>query len=247
MKKFFGLAKRFPIVTAVLIIAVLAIGAERADFFHINLKGDILGENMALKAKVISLSNSRATEIFYVDSSGNVSTPGTLTVTGGVVVNSATPIIWAAGGATALATTGTDVACSNGGRWWVEVNIPYNVTLTGIAYLIGSVGGTDSVVVQLCNSTGVQVATSRAVGGAAAIVGTAANIQSVPFTATYSAVAGKYFAVLQFNGTTAKFRAYPIPGSKFIGNGTTGTWQTKADITPGTTFVADKAPICMTY
>ena len=172
---------------------------------------------------------------------------GTNTFTGGVLLATQPSVYWAAGGAVALGTAGTDVACTNGGRFWVELNIPYNTTITGLSYLIGTVGGTDSVVVQLCNSAGVQVATSRAPGTAAAIVGTAANFQNVAFSAPYAAVAGRYFAVVQFNGTTAKFRAYPIPGSKFIGNTAVGTWNTKADITPGTTFVADKAPIMFTY
>ena len=127
------------------------------------------------------------------------------------------------------------------------MDVPYNVTLTGIAYLIGSVGGTDSVVVQLCNSAGVEVATSRNPGTAANLVGTAANFQAVAFDTPYAAVAGKYYAVVQFNGTTAKFRAYPIPGSKFITGTAAGTWGTKADITPGTSFTADKGPIIMTY
>jgi hypothetical protein len=34
---------------------------------------------------------------------------------------------------------------------------------------------------------------------------------------------------------------------KFIANTAAGTWGTKADIDPGTTFVADKGPILMTY
>jgi hypothetical protein len=147
-----------------------------------------------------------------------------------------------------LATSGTDKACSNGARWWVEVDIPYNVTLTGLAYLVGSVGGTDSVIVQLYNSAGTSVATSKAVGAHhGAIVGTTAQFQSCPFTATYAAAAGKYFASVQFNGTTAKFRAYPIPGSKFITGTVAGTYDVTAGITPGSTFTADDGPIVMTY
>ena len=166
---------------------------------------------------------------------------------GGVTIPTQPTSYWAASGAIYLAAGGTDVACTNGGRFWVSLNIPYNSTITGLAYLVGSVGGTDSVVVQLLNSAGVQVATSRAVGGAAVIVGTAAEFQSVPFTAPYVAVAGRYFACLQFNGTTAKFRAYPIPGARFIANTTTGTWGTAANPTVGTTYVAGKAPFVMTY
>ena len=163
------------------------------------------------------------------------------------------PVLWAAGGSTVLATSGTDVACANGNRFWVQLDIPYDVTLTGIAYLVGSVGGTDSVVVQLHNSAGVEVATSKKTGANhGALVGTAAQFQSCPFyvgsTATpYAAVAGRYYVSVQFNGTTAKFRAYPIPGSKFIAGTAAGTWNTKANITPGTTFTADKGPIIMTY
>lgn len=166
---------------------------------------------------------------------------------GGATIPTQPTSYWAASGAIYLATGGTDVACTNGGRFWVSLNIPYNSTITGLAYLVGSVGGTDSVVVQLLNSAGIQVATSRAVGGAAKIVGTAAEFQSVPFTAPYAAVAGRYFACLQFSGTTAKFRAYPIPGARFIANTTTGTWGTAANPTVGTTYVAGKAPFVMTY
>jgi hypothetical protein len=168
--------------------------------------------------------------------------------TGGHSYSNASPIVWAKGGATVLATSGTDVACSNGARWWVEVEIPHSITVTGLAYLVGSVGGTDSVMVHLYNSAGTLVATSRHTGAThGAIVGTAAQFQSVAFTTPYVAVSGRYYAAVQFNGTTAKFRAYPIPGSKFIASTAAGTWDTNANITPGTTFTADKGPILMLY
>jgi hypothetical protein len=191
--------------------------------------------------------------------SGTVAVSGTgwgVTTAGvrsGMTYTNAPTVIWSAGGSTVLATSGTDVACSNGARWWVELNIPDEVSLTGIAFLVGSVGGTDSVVVQLHNSAGVEVATSKKTGANhGAIVGTAAQFQSCPFyvgaSATpYVATEGKYFVSVQFNGTTAKFRAYPIPGSKFITGTAAGTWNTAANITPGTTFTADKGPIIMTY
>ena len=191
---------------------------------------------------------------------GNTSVGGTLgitgatTATGAVALNggyttpNVSPVIWAKGGSTVLATSGTDVAAANGTRFWVEVDIPYNVTLTGLAYLVGSVGGTDSVIVELHNSAGAVVASSVTTGAThGAIVGTAAQFQSCPFSSTYAAVAGKYYASIQFNGTTAKFRAYPIPGSKFITGTAAGTYDTAASITPGTTFTADKGPILMTY
>lgn len=172
---------------------------------------------------------------------------GVITATGGVVYPTVSTHIWTAGGSVVLATAGTDAACTNGDRYWTEIMIPYNVTLTGVSYLVGSVGGTDSVVVQLVNSSGTEVATSRPVGEAADIVGTTAQFQSVDFSTTYAATAGVYYIVLQFNGTTAKFRTYPITGSPFVAGSVGGTWQTAAGITPGTTFTADKGAICITY
>lgn len=169
---------------------------------------------------------------------------GLSTLTGGFVLATSSPINWADGGTAVLATAGTDSACTNGDRYWVSLMIPRNVTLTGLAYLIGSVGGTDKVITELHNSAGVLVATSALAG---ATVGTAANIQGVDFTAPYAAIAGRYYAALQFNGTTAKFRTYPIPGSKIVAATAAGTFGTSAAITPGTTFTADKGPICYTY
>jgi hypothetical protein len=165
-----------------------------------------------------------------------------------VSASGSSTVFWTKGGAATGVATGTDVACSNGARWWSELEVPYNVKLTGLAYLVGSVGGTDSVMVHLYNSAGTLVASSKRAGANHGhLVGTATEFQSVPFSATYNAFAGKYYACVQFNGTTAKFRAYLIPGCKFIANTAAGTWDTPAAITAGTTFVASKGPIIMTY
>lgn len=160
----------------------------------------------------------------------------------GTATNS--PIIWATGGAPTSATAGNDTACSNGDRYWVSLQVPGPILLTGLSYLIGSVGGTDKVIVELHNNAGTLVATSALAG---ATVGTAANLQSVAFTSTYTAQPGRYFAAVQFNGTTAKFRTYNIPGSAFITGTVAGTFGTSAAITPGTTFTANIGPICSTY
>lgn len=176
-----------------------------------------------------------------------IAVTGVATLTGGTVYPSATAVIWTTGGpATSTTAPGADVACSDGDRYWSEVQVPYNVTLTGISYLVGSVGGTDSVFVDLYNSAGAVVATSDTVG-AATIVGTAAQIQSVAFGSTYAAVAGKYYISLQFNGTTAKFRGYAVTGSKFIAASASGTFSTPAAITPGTTWTTSKGPVAALY
>lgn len=178
-----------------------------------------------------------------------LTTSGLITATGGLTLATTPSMLWAAGGSTVTAASGTDVAFSAGARYWVEVNIPYNKTITGAGVLLGSVGGTDSLVIQLCNSAGVQVATTRhgLTGKTANLAGTTATFQDIDFVTPYAAVAGRYFIVLQTTGTTAKFRAYAISGLKCIANTAAGTWGTKADITPGTTFVADKGPISILY
>ena len=153
-------------------------------------------------------------------------------------------IVPAAGGLWQLATAGTDTACSDGVSYFVEVNVPYNRTLTGLAYQVGSTGGTDKVIATLYSSAGAVLANSATAG---ATVGTAAQIQSVAFLSTYAAVAGRYYASVTFNGTTAKFRTYPIPGSLFIAGSEAETFGTVTNITPGTTFTADKGPLCYLY
>lgn len=183
-----------------------------------------------------------------VDMATTLAVTGVTTLTGGVSYATNSPFHWSQGGSTVLATSGTDQAPTDGPRQWVAIQIPYNCTLTGIGYLVGSVGGTDSVVVELFNSAGTAVARSIAADTSpAALVGTAANFQNVDFSSTYAAVAGTYYISVQMNGTTARLRTYPIPGSKFVAATAAGTFKTGASITPGTTFTADEGPISYVY
>lgn len=152
--------------------------------------------------------------------------------------------VWASPGAVVLATAGTDTACTNGTVYFSSLWLPTKMTLTGITYLIGSVGGTDKVIVTLHDKDGAVVANSATAG---TTVGTAANMQSVDFTATYAANAGRYFIGVTFNGTTAKFRTYPIPGTKPSCGSATQTFGTTAAFTPPGTFTADKGPIGGVY
>lgn len=152
--------------------------------------------------------------------------------------------VWASLGAVVLATAGTDSACTNGTVYYSSLWLPCKMTLTGISYMVGSVGGTDKVIVTLHDSTGAVVANSAVAG---TTVGTAANMQSVDFTATYAANSGRYYIGVTFNGTTAKFRTYPIPGSKAFAGSATQTFGTTAAFTPPGTFTADKGPIGGVY
>lgn len=179
---------------------------------------------------------------------GDVNITDATTLTGGVVFATMSTVIWCKGGAVALATAGTNQAITDGPRQWVEIQIPYNIpVLTGIGYLVGT-GGTDSVVVELYNSAGTVVARSIATDTEVAdIVATTAQFQKVPFSATIAVVAGTYYISVQFNGTTATVRTYPIPNSPFVAATAGGTFKTGASITPGTTFTADEGPISFVY
>ncbi len=173
---------------------------------------------------------------------------GVTTLTGGVAYATNAPFNWSAGGSVALATAGTNTTPTDGPRMWVEIFIPRNVTLTGIGYLVGTVGGTDSVVVELFNSAGTVVARSIATDTSpAALVATLAEFQKVDFSSTFNAIAGTHYISVQFNGGTARVRTFGIPNSGFVANTAAGTFKTGASITPTTTFVAGEGPISFVY
>lgn len=179
---------------------------------------------------------------------GATTLTGAATTTGGITAANATPT-QAGTWQPVAATSGTDTACSNGTAYVGSIFLPNNKTITGIQYLVGSVGGTDKVVVSLHDyNTGAVLANSATAG---TLVGTAANNFQVAFTATYNAVGPKhYWIALTFNGTTAKFRSVPAhcqAGSGVLGNGVTQTFGTPATFTPPTTFTADKVPVASVY
>ncbi|MHA2099652.1 MAG: hypothetical protein ACW99A_13330 [Candidatus Kariarchaeaceae archaeon] len=165
---------------------------------------------------------------------------------GEMVIDTGFVHYWAAGGSVVSATSGTDAAATDGDRYWVEVHVTNPTAITGLNVLIGSVGGTDSVIVELFDFAGTLVA-SNYTDIVSVIAGTAAQFQAIPFDAVYFAKQGIYYASVQFNGTTAKFRAYGVTGSKFVAGTASGTFGTAASITPGTTFTADKGAILHTY
>lgn len=179
---------------------------------------------------------------------GAWSIAGALTPTGGVA---------AAGGFTLrpwnirtwqpiAATSGTDTACTNGTAYVGSIQVLGNCIVTGISFLVGSVGGTDKVVVSLHDSAGNLLANSDTAG---TTVGAAAQVQSVPFTTPYNAVGpATYYLAVTFNGATAKFRSIPDQcNAGTMGNGVTQTFGTPAAFTPPTTFTADKVPVAALY
>lgn len=198
-----------------------------------------------------------------IDSGATVTLAGTNTLSGTNTISGATTISGVAtltGGVSGgypynsgtwvnvTATSGTDTACTNGTGYCGSVRITRNCTVTGIQYLVGSVGGTDKVIASLHDATGALLANSALAG---TTVGTAAQLQQVAFTSTYAAVGpGLYFVCLTFNGTTAKFRTIPAycnAGNGVVGNSVTQTFGTAATFTAPTTFTADKVPVASLY
>src|SRR3954465_1348249 len=98
------------------------------------------------------------------------------------------------------ATAGTDTTPANGTQFVTSLFLPVGKLLTGVAFLIGSVGGTDKVYAVLYDGGGAVLASSSVATGGAT-VGTAANQQTLAFTATYQAIGGRmYYAGISING-----------------------------------------------
>lgn len=146
------------------------------------------------------------------------------------------------------ATSGTDTTPADGTQFVTSIFVPCNFTVTGVKYLIGSVGGTDKVYAALYTAAGALVGNSSVAGGGAT-VGTAAQRQSLALTAT-AAITGPamYFVGISMNGTTARLRTIPIyTEGSVIGNSVAQTHGTVAAITAPTSFNDAKCPVVSLY
>lgn len=193
----------------------------------------------------ITVKNPAGTAVYSITRLGAVSFSGAVTPTGGIVQPTATASCrhYGGTGAPATATTGTDTAGINGTVFVTELFVPTNCTVTGISYLIGSVGGTDKAIALLFNSAGAVLATSAVAG---TTVGTTATMQHLDFITPYAAIGpGLYFVGVQYNGNTAKIRT-GVFGDKAT-TSAAQTFGTPASITAPTTFTTALGPIVMTY
>lgn len=147
-------------------------------------------------------------------------------------------------------TTGTDTAGSATGivLFYVSIWTPGECSITGVKYLVGSVGGTDNVIVSLHSFDGTLLTQS-----AATVVGTTATTQSVPFSNGAYLFPGPAHALVgfTFSGNTARFRTIPAvfdAGSNPMAGSVAVVANTPATFAPGaTTFTADKGAICSFY
>lgn len=194
----------------------------------------------------VALIKADGSDVVTLPNGATIPAGKTLTMTGGVA-----PISAPSGFANwkpDTATSGTDTTPASGTQFVTSLWIPVNMTLTGVAYLIGSVGGTDKVYAVLYDSTGAVLANSSLTTNGAT-VGTAANIQTLAFTATYAAKGpGLFFVGISMNGNTARLRTVPAFCQAGIWAGSVSqTHGTVAAITAPSTFTADKAGVIFVY
>jgi hypothetical protein len=145
-------------------------------------------------------------------------------------------------------TAGTNTTPVAATFYTCSIFVPHNMLMTGIGYLIGTVGGTDKAIVTLHDADGKLLANSDLAG---TTVGTAATFQEIPFTAPVQVVGPCwYYLTVTYNGITARIRTIPaslgISVTAFT-KSATGTFGTVGDLTVPTGFIADVAPIAYTY
>jgi len=155
---------------------------------------------------------------------------------------------------TTAATAGTDKACTNGTCYLGRFYLPAPALATGAQYLVGSVGGTNNVILSLYDETGRLLRAT-----ASTLIGTAANVQQIAFATGPTGAAattiqlepGYYWIGLTANGTTAKFRTVPDHagvGDNILGGTVSQTFGTvTATVTVPATLTADTAPVASLY
>lgn len=173
----------------------------------------------------------------------NGGTGGVTAGSGGLILAS-NPTVFHSGGSAPLAVTdGTEKVAVTTESYVVEIFIPCNATLTGVAVL-NATAVAGNIQISLADSTGAIIAAAQTASTAAS--GTAAY-QQVPFAVAYAAKPGRYFVVLQCNNTGYKFRTHVLgnfAAGKLTG-GTYGTFTTVASLISA--FVTGLGPICDTY
>lgn len=207
---------------------------------------------VALNNEAIRAPNAAGTayvEMLKVNASDQVEAPNAILPTGGVTPIAGAPHgIWGANYPPATATSGTSTQGVANKQWISPVWVPANMTITGLAFLIGTTGGTDKSIVALYNNAGVLVANSSTTTSGTT-VGTAANLQSCDFTTPYAAIGpARYWASVQLSGTTAFLRTIPANVSvAYVGSKTNATATPATSITPPTSFTSDVGPVISLY
>lgn len=203
--------------------------------------GITVDNNMTLAAGVTLTTGTGAVTI----GSGGINTGVTAQTvgSGGIALPSTSTIFHSGGVAPIATTTGTELVAATTESYVVEMFIPFNCTITGIA-ILNATAVAGNIQMSLADTTGAIIAAAQTASTAAS--GTGAY-QQVPFAVAYAAKAGRYFVVLQANNTGYKLRTHVLgnfTAGKLTG-GTYGTFTTVASLIG--TFVTGLGPICDTY
>jgi hypothetical protein len=127
-----------------------------------------------------------------------------------------------------------------------EIYVPHWNTWKGLAVLNGTVVGTDNMLVALYNSSGALVANSAVAGTLSA---GASSFQNRDFLVPVTLVPGRYFCVVQSNGTTATSNKFVAAnGVNVMTTSIAGVFGTlPATITVPTTFTTAVGCVCQLY
>lgn len=205
---------------------------------------------IALNNEAIRAPNAAGTayvNMIKVNASNQVEIPTTLNASAGIAAyGGAFPNAWALNYTPVATTTGTNSAAVTNQAFIGQVWVPVNQTFNGVAFLIGTTGGTDKAIVALYDSAGNLLANSTTTGSGTT-VGTGSTIQSVPFTSSYAAKGpGSYFLSVQYSGQTAKIQTIPLGvGASAVQTATVAA--PLATITVPTTFAANASPVASLY
>jgi hypothetical protein len=169
---------------------------------------------------------------------------------GGLISASAVPGFFAGEWNPTAATSGTDTTPAEKKLFVSSLFLPINKKVKGIGYLVGSVGGTNKAVAGLFSATGkVLGKTTETTEGTT--VGTAAEVQELNLTAEVT-IPGPavYFIGITMNGGTARLRSIPkntAGNNVFTAELTLSEKNKLAEITPPTSFAADKGPVAFVF
>lgn len=166
-----------------------------------------------------------------------------VTQSGGLAKTGRSRFITASIGAVAYSSMGTSVSCSANSMYISEVTIDRNIVLTGIGVLNGAQAAGNSIYA-LYDSAGNVVASTASTANSGLNA-----FQEISFTATYSALPGRYWIVAMANNASHTYRC--IATNTFRDTLTSvqlaGGFAGPTTITVPTTVAADSGPYAYVF
>ena len=143
-------------------------------------------------------------------------------------------------GSVAYGSLGTSAVHVAGTLYRSEIELKVGKSITGIGILNGATAATDLMIYALYDTNGNPLAWSSLAGTLAAGVN---SFQELALTAVFNAKPGRYFLVVQCNGTTTTTRRIAANTYLRYTSSGVGAFGTLSTFTPPTTTAADVGPI----